>query len=607
MLHINKIKRAGGFSMAVALASLAFVGCQEEELVDEPFGVIDLHPLYTPLNIFTSNVAAERLGGVPAALTPTAGLVNGVSADYYDFGLNVGAVTTPQKIGSGTAMVNVPSYVRVYPMYFFFDSRGNPMFSTAVRDDRTNRWFMNGGDPTLSPNQADDADRGVPFSLRRKQLVRDGRRNTTAHQRPIIDFGPGGFSGGTGSDRANYAGVWEVVEVRVADDYKPDSIKSYSTLQEAISQGKAALNSTGKVINCPLVDERTSVQRSTADFNEPVPTVEYWYRRKLGTCLLVNGWRTLAKDGNPDELIRQGEERLQTFDTAEIEMQSALQVTKQLTVPAQRLIQPVVLGRTALEANSVRPPIDNLKPRKSEADPPGYSPIRYLVQWPIMQPAPPPETMPPTPPTPLMVPTRIPTDAAEKMAMEMSLTLIGVAAPPARNMPQIGSQVSCGPRMGMGASATCSNAGACPEGLECNSDTCMCDVRAVGYGELCAPAMARCRTSPANDADRAIAPNGYVCHPGPRGFCMPKCNSMMANVNCGLEGFECVARMGEMPVNSVCIRKCKVRESDQTNRDVCQAPANVKTEGDVDVTEGLRCQNLKAVEGCSFDDAMYPR
>ncbi|HEY0708424.1 MAG TPA: hypothetical protein VGG33_16575, partial [Polyangia bacterium] len=69
MLHINKTKRAGGFTMAVALASLAFVGCQEEELVDDAYGVIDLHPLYTPLNIFTSNVAAERLGGVPAALT----------------------------------------------------------------------------------------------------------------------------------------------------------------------------------------------------------------------------------------------------------------------------------------------------------------------------------------------------------------------------------------------------------------------------------------------------------------------------------------------------------------------------------------------------------
>ncbi|HEY0711288.1 MAG TPA: hypothetical protein VGF45_01345 [Polyangia bacterium] len=606
MLHINKTKRAGGFTMAVALASLAFVGCQEEELVDDAYGVIDLHPLYTPLNIFTSNVAAERLGGVPAALTPSAGIVDGVSGDYYDFGLNVGAVTTPQRIGSGTAMVNVPSYVRVYPMYFFFDSRGNPMFSTAVRDERTNRWFMNGGDPTLSPNQAGDADRGVPFSLRKKDLVRDGRRNSVAHQRPIIDFGPGGFSGGTGSDRANYGGVWEVVEVRVSDDYKPDSIKSFKTLEEAIARGKASLNATGKVINCPLVDERTSVQRSTADFNEPVPMVQYWYRRKLGTCLLVNGWRTLAKDGNPDDLIRLGDERLQTFDTDEIEMQSALQTTKQLTVPARRLIQPVILGRTALEANQVRPPIDDLKPRKSDADPPGYSPIRYLLQWPFTQgalPVPPDTTPPPAP----MIPTRIPTDAMEKMDMEMKLTLIGVTAPAARNMPQIGSQVSCGPRTGMGASAMCSNAGACPEGLECNSDTCLCDVKAVGYGEICAPAVARCRTTPANDADRMIAPNGYVCHPGPRGFCLPKCNSMMANANCGLPGFECAARMGETAANSVCIRKCRVRESDAANREVCQAPANIKTEGDVDIAEGLRCQNQKAVEGCNFEDWMYPR
>jgi hypothetical protein len=606
MVHMHKNKRIGAIT-AAAFLSMALLGCQEEELVDEAYGVVDLHPLYTPLNTFTSNVAAERLGGVPAALTPTAALSDGVSADYYDFGLNVGAVTTPQRIGSGTAMVNVPSYVRVFPMYFFFDSRGNPLFSTAVRDDRSNKWFMNGGDPTLSPNQADDADRGVPFSLRKKQVVRDSRRNSIAHQRPIINFGPGGFSGGTGSDRATYGGVWEVVEVRVSDDYKPDSIKSFSTLEEAVSRGKAALNATGKVINCPLVDERTNVQRSIADFNEPMPMVQYWYRRKLGTCLLVNGWRTLAKDGNPDELIRQGDERLQTFDTAEIEMQSELQVTKQLTVPARRLIQPVVLGRTALEANQNRPPIDDLKPRKSDADPPGYSPIRYVLHLPIMQPPLPPETMPPTPATPLVVPTKVPTDTTEKMEMEMKLTLIGVAAPPARNMPQVGSQVSCGPKMGTGATATCSNAGACPEGLECNADTCMCDVKAVGYGELCAPAMARCRTTPANDTDKMIAPNGYVCHAGPRGFCLPKCNSTMANVNCGLPGFECVARMGEMPANSVCIRKCKVRESDAANREVCQSPANIKTEGDVDIAEGLRCQNQKAVEGCNFEDWMYPR
>jgi len=55
----------------------------------------------------------------------------------------------------------------------------------------------------------------------------------------------------------------EIVEVTItAGGFPPDSIKSLSTINAAVADGRASLQRTGKVINCPIVDERTAVTPS---------------------------------------------------------------------------------------------------------------------------------------------------------------------------------------------------------------------------------------------------------------------------------------------------------------------------------------------------------
>jgi hypothetical protein len=141
-------------------------------------------------------------------------------------------------------------------------------------------------------------------------------------------------------------------------------------------------------------------------------------------------------------------------------------------------------------------------------------------------------------------------------------------------------------------------------GLSCNPTTCLCDVPAVGAGELCAPGFQRCRTDPLDPTEAALAPLGFVCHPAPRGFCIVRCDASAPDMSpeddldsrCGNRpGFACVtpgtsATSLDDRKQSVCVRRCM--RGDLASERTCAAP--------------LRCQSQRQVTACTLDDGLYP-
>ena len=126
--------------LAVILTSVALVGCGDK-LSDDAYGFIDLAPYY-----YDGSSATNPTAGLPREIAPVKGWMNGVRAEYYDFGL-VGFV---KKRTDG----KLPDYASVPPMYFFYDSAGNPIFSRPVYEKRTGLWHMKGGLNTLDPMSA---------------------------------------------------------------------------------------------------------------------------------------------------------------------------------------------------------------------------------------------------------------------------------------------------------------------------------------------------------------------------------------------------------------------------------------------------------------------
>jgi hypothetical protein len=82
-----------------------------------------------------------------------------------------------------------------------------------------------------------------------------------------------------------------VVEVTAPDGYEPDSIKSYESLKKGLDSGEFTERGTGKVINCPVLDERMYIEPTAMAYNIPRPRIEVWYRTKQGSCFLADGRR----------------------------------------------------------------------------------------------------------------------------------------------------------------------------------------------------------------------------------------------------------------------------------------------------------------------------
>src|SRR5687767_5903454 len=138
-------------------ALLALAGCGGDSLYDEAGGFIDLMRFYP-------GTAADPTAGIPRTLSPTRGWANGKRVEYLDFG----AVPVPRKLGTRGEQLRTPDNARVFPMYFFFDSGGRPLFSKPAFDPRTGGWRMLGGknptDPFPLDPPADDRGRAGYFA-----------------------------------------------------------------------------------------------------------------------------------------------------------------------------------------------------------------------------------------------------------------------------------------------------------------------------------------------------------------------------------------------------------------------------------------------------------
>jgi len=493
-----------------AFAALAVVGCGQDDFSDDAYGFIDLSPYF-----YDGSSAANPVAGLATTINPNRGWNNGVRAEYYDFGL----VGISRKRDSKGVTLAEPDYAYVQPMYFFYDSLGRAMFSKPIFDHRTGQWWMKGGQGLLNPNPVLphttkpselETYYSVPYSVRVRAPLKDEKRGGSDFQRPVINVL---------QDNTRYSGLWEVVEVTVQDGgYAPDAIKSEATLLAGVSAGKFSLNHTSKVIACPVLDDRTSVTPSVMAYNVPRPRIELWYRTKLGSCYLVNGYETLARTNESEpgveadarepaniELLKaKSGDRVNTFDV--ISFQIGDQSYPTVVVPTVKMYTP--RATVATLGNMLRYPGDDISttlPKHSNGDPGGYSPIVW--SWEIGVPQDPPFTagtyksLDAVDPSVLAARTGGPwtrhyavigvarpcrtgtDDECQKTDAHLGLTcnpmpditLATTSAPTGKNVADMIIEREGGPR---------------------------CDIKPVGYGDYCAPGIARCEVqAPTAGAD----------------------------------------------------------------------------------------------------------
>ena len=379
---------------ALLALSVLGAGCGGDWPTDDTAGFIDLVPFFrAPAG------APDPTVNLPRNLSPTRGWVAGNRVEAIDFG----NVTVPRKFDAKGSALKIPDTAKVFPMYFFYDAAGHAMFSKPSYDTRTGVWYMRGGQAPgaaspIDPPAADPA-RAAYYSninlVRPRAVLFDADRNSSDFQSPIID---------TLLDDPNYSGLWEIVEVTVkSGGYQPDSIKSLSTINAAVAAGRLSLNRTGKVINCPIVDERTFVTSSSMSNTIPHPRIDFWYRRMYGGCYLANGWETIGETvdetqspTNPDNLrlFQAGvdiDKRVDTFDVLRTTLGSGTSQAQSVTVPPARLFVPTLaipLNNQSGDISRTRYTNDDLTlalPRHKVDDPGGYSPIVWVYDLNVRQ------------------------------------------------------------------------------------------------------------------------------------------------------------------------------------------------------------------------------
>lgn len=645
--------------LAISALLVATGGCgSDDDLMDEPYGYIDLAPYF-----FDGSTANTPTAGLPRNLVPQRGWFEGKRAEAYDFGL-----VSSVKLKTNSS---VPDYVLAHPMYFFFDPAGNPLFSRPVYEARTGLWHIRGGRNLLDPNPDDQARRHVPYPVRARGLLMDPVRRVADYQRPIVD---------RLNHDGDYSGLWEIVEITAPAGYRPDDMKSYATLEKGIKAGTLRERRTQKVINCPMVDDRTYVTPSVMAYGIPRPRIEVWYRTKMGSCYLANGWETLGNaDGVPYKAGPDSDGlRLDTFDIVRYSIGSGAGTVTRVVAPIGRVFIPrvrVANQDPTLAIVDVRyshETVSDAHPRRTEADPPGYRPVKWL--WDIAVPQDPPFEAGSFKDLAKIDRSRL----AERSTFTRNYPLIGVAVP-------------------------CSGHGDCaPLGLECNKypalDLVMedpppgltttqliakreggprCDVPAARFGEYCAPGIARCEALPdrkdpmvANMPEVKANPRyfddyqvdgmakgefveakvlgGYSCHPLPAGYCHFRCDasatnssanktkptrdikfknsvagvereftetiSLVLDSRCGdLPGYQCVP-ITSVPATprrlGVCVRQCSTGRPPSWNQEVCSMPLRMDVNEkikDADVSKGTSCVSRNGVTGCTWDPSFEPR
>jgi hypothetical protein len=603
--------------LTLGVASGGLAGC-EEEFSDEKFGVLDLASYYD------GGTQANPSAGIPEQIEADPGFLGGQAAEYYDFGL-VPSIVEPT--------TGVPTAVRVQPMYFFFDGP-LPLFSSPVRELRNGVDWIRGGHDVLNPNPKDfcqgasdqtdcqkmnETERRKSYPLRRRDPLIDPNRNSDDYQRPLVDLSPRD----RGGPATEYTGLWEIIEVSVPKGYDPDSIKHVATLQKAVASGKFKLRSTGKVINCPLVDERTYVNRGMTGRRVFRPRIELWYRRLQAYCFLANGWETLGNEAGVRYFagVESDVDRLDTFDVKRLQLGEGPDATQRVLVPVGRAYEPAVIVD---DQSFINPPIvtrvaynviTSAQPRHSAGDPPGYTPMRWMFDIPAAEDY---------------------TAGTWKSENDLDLNAAiarraGTVSPTVKNLATRGVALPCSYKRQPGTEL-CGKSEMIVNGvtvvdatgdpvcnserdpfnpndlpLECNPETCFCDAPFVGYGQACGPGVAQC--SPKADK---FSPDGYSCFPPWGGFCQKACggaNSLTAqnrgkepnqwvDSRCGgATGYICLAT--PFPT---CIKLC-----DQNVTDAMQCSVNTQVgEQTRDIQEGQTCQDF-GLHVCSWPDTWEPK
>jgi hypothetical protein len=562
----------------IALSLVALVGCGEEEFNDEAYGAIDLAPYF-----YDGSSVAAPTAGLPREIVGTDGWNSGLRAQYYDFGL----VSFSRKRSAAGAVLAEPDSGRANPMYFFYEKGSKkPIFSRPIYDARTGTFHMRGGKDTLDPNPkpADAVDArayyGLPYSARARNTVKDpDRSNADDYQRPLIDLL---------HNNANYSGVWEVVAVLVDSDYEPDSIKSVKTLLAAEAAGKVTIQRTGKAINCPVLDDRTWVvpsnmrfQTKPEAFMEVQPRIELWFRTKLGSCFMSNGWETIGetfaegdklkdpRDSANVGLRKYDELGIDTFDVIRFDVGVAPNVVKTVAVPVGKHYLPkATVARPVGAAVDVRYVGDDLqvaRPRHFDYEPMGYSPLVWLHE--ITVPQDPPYTGGAYKDLTTADPQRV---AARSGVFVKNFPVAGIASPCTS---ETGNECEGTPfDLGCNRFPNIELSTADPVGGNIADVTIdreggpRCDIKKANFGEYCAPGVSRCEshveggseeekiltgekakfaaagpafTMPAatvmggKDANyykskgyhKNYVARGYACHPSTGGYCYLRCDA----------------------------------------------------------------------------------
>jgi hypothetical protein len=552
----NRPRRKSPVALALPLtmivSAVVVSGCGNDKLSDDAYGFIDLAPYY-----YDGSSAANPSAGLPREIAPTKGWLNGVRTEFYDFGLvGVTKKRTDTKL---------PDYASVPPMYFFYDSGGNPLFSKPVYEQRTGLWHMRGGADVLDPNPIKNAPKKVPYSVRTRAVL-------GSFQRPIVD---------RLQHNTDYSGLWEIWEVTAPDGYQPDAIKNFATLQKGIDGGSFSVRRTKKVINCPVLDDRQYVVPSPMYYGVPHPRIEIWYRTKQGSCFLADGMLTLGAVDQATSnvtLYKAGptsdSKRLQTFDVISYTIGSGESARTTITAPVSKLFIPTAKVATLDSRGTVdvRYTGDNVAdgtlPRLTPADPPGYRPIRWM--WDLNVPQDPPYVPATYKSTAQMDPVQMVNRLTANAPFTKNYPIVGVNRPCTadalinlQGMPEPftlrdGSQA-----------ATCADLPHAPNvPLTCVTFSVIntvtgalvpeaggsrCDIPLARFGEFCAPAIAGCTnfdpkrsTTPAmaggptppplnpdelaakdlNDNNSGSILGGYTCQPNTSqgGYCYLRCD-----------------------------------------------------------------------------------
>jgi hypothetical protein len=606
-----------------AVVGAAATGC-EEEFSDDQYGTLDLAVVYD--------------GSVPDEIAPRRGYLDGQVAEYYDFGL-VPSIVDP--------LNGEPIAVRVQPMYFFYDHRLRPLFGRPVRESKDGTDWIKGGHDVLNPNPTDfchkvtdpemlvackaanERERLKSYPLRRREPLVDEERGPDVddYQRPIIDLTPQDNE----PPRREYTGLWEVIEVITPEKYEPDAIKSLATLRRALDSKKYLARATGKVINCPIIDERTYVNAGITNRKVLRPRIELWYRRQAAVCLLANGWETLGDAQGTRFPANNDGQRVDTFDVSRVDVGGHTE----LVVPVGRAYEPVIADGTGANVGLVRVSGSILtvsQPRRTASDPGGYTPLRWMFDVP----APSDFTTGEWKSTADVDPAKAAGRRQSFIEPEVrNLPLRGVAAKcsfapdystisplTGRKLMQCGNKVQ-DPNKPPGnyifdsrGDPTC-NAERDPfnpddKPLECNKDTCFCDAPVAYYNQPCGPGLARCSTA-ADD----FSEFGYRCFPPWGGFCQKSCrrpggsqqpnrrqaenlgrdlNEWVDDRCGGTPGFVCLESL------ATCIKFC---DQDVTDPNQCAVTAKVGDDPMRNIQKGQTCQDF-GVAVCAWPDTWSP-